>query len=416
MKTPLLKKLVKRQRRLTALFVEFLVSEQASGVILILCTMIALAAANSQAGETFHNFWRIKLGFDAGGIHLNYDLEHWINDGLMAVFFLLIGLEIERELYVGELSDLQSASLPIIAAIGGMVTPATIYLISTWGTGTRDGFGIPMATDIAFALGILALVGKAIPSSLKVFLTALAIIDDLGAIVVIAIFYSSGVSVLYLILALGVFLFLLMGNRLGIQYLAYYLVLGALMWYLILQSGIHAALAGVLLAFAIPFAKGQKSSPSHRLQHFLHRPVAFIVMPLFALANTGIVLKGTAPAELLTGNTIGIFLGLLIGKPIGIIFFSLAAIKLGVSQLAKGLSFGHLAGAGFLGGIGFTMAIFITILAFGDTPISDNSKLAVLLGSVMAGVIGYTILRRIPLQAEPKGETETDLQSEAFIS
>jgi len=406
MKRPFLKRLARRRRRLTALFVEFIVSEQASGAILILCTLAALALANTPAGENFHNLWQIKLGFDIGGVHLKYDLEHWINDGLMAFFFLLIGLEIERELYVGELSDIRNASLPIIAAIGGMVTPALIYLLSTWGAGTRDGFGIPMATDIAFALGILALVGKGIPASLKVVLTALAIIDDLGAIGVIAIFYSSGVSAHYLTLALGVFLILLAGNRLKIHNLAFYLALGAVMWYLILQSGIHAAVAGVLLAFAIPFERGHRSSPSHRLQHSLHKPVAFVIMPLFALANTGIALTGTSLVGLVTPNTAGIFLGLLIGKPVGIILSSLLANKLGFSQLPNGLSVRHLTGAGFLGGIGFTMAIFVTFLAFGNTPISDNSKLAVLLSSIIAGLIGYTILRRIP--AEPEQELESE--------
>lgn len=409
MKRPILKRLARRRRRVTSLFLEFLASEQASGAILIFCTLAALALANSPLGDSFHKFWQVKLGFEFGSLNLRYDLEHWVNDGLMAVFFLLIGLEIERELYIGELSDIRNASLPIVAAIGGMVTPALIYLLTTLGADSRDGFGIPMATDIAFALGILALAGKGIPTSLKVFLTALAIIDDLGAIAVIAIFYSSGVSLLNLGLALAIFLILLAGNRLKVRSLVFYLGLGAVMWYFVLQSGIHAAVAGVLLAFVIPFERGKRSSPSHRLQHALHKPVAFVIMPLFALANTGIVLTGVSPGDLVTPNTLGIFLGLLVGKPLGIVLFSLLALRLGLSKLPGGLSVSHLMGAGFLGGIGFTMAIFVTFLAFGDSPLSDSSKLAVLFASVIAGLTGYLILRRLP--PAPETELEPDLEA-----
>jgi len=381
------------KQKLTTLFMEFLKSEQASGIILILCMTASLVLANSSLGESFLNFWHLKIGFDLGGLHLKYDLEHWINDGLMAIFFLLIGLEIERELYIGELSDIKNASLPIVAAIGGMVTPALIYLFYNWGTATQSGFGIPMATDIAFALGILTLAGNRIPVTSKIFLTALAIIDDLGAIVVIALFYSSDFSWMFLALAVGIFLFLLVIRRLGVRQLSVYLLLGLMMWYFILQSGIHAAIAGVLLAFAIPFGQGDESSPSYKLQHFLHRPVAFLIMPLFALANTGIELTGTSLGELVSPNTLGIFFGLLIGKPVGIVLFSLLGIKLRISQLPDGMFFKHLIGAGFLGGIGFTMAIFVTFLAFGDTVIAQSSKLAVLLGSLFAGALGYLILR-----------------------
>jgi len=386
------------KQKLTALFLEFLKSEQSSGIILILCTVAALLLANSSAGKSFLDIWHFKIGFDLPGIHLNYDLEHWINDGLMAIFFLLIGLEIERELYIGELADIRNASLPIIAALGGMLAPALIYLFFNWGTETQSGFGIPMATDIAFALGILALAGSGsrIPITLKIFLTALAIIDDLGAILVIALFYSKDFSWMFLALAVGIFLFLLVIRRLGHRQLPVYLFSGLLMWYFILQSGIHAAIAGVLLAFAIPFGQGDESSPSYKLQHFLHKPVAFLIMPLFALANTGIVLKGTALGETISPNTVGIFLGLLVGKPIGIVLLSLLAIKLRVSQWPNGMSLQHLIGAGFLGGIGFTMAIFVTFLAFGDTGIAQSSKLAVLLGSLVAGMLGYLIVRMQP--------------------
>lgn len=392
------------KQKLTTLFQEFLDSEQASGIILILCTLTAILLANSPAGQDFLDIWHIKLGFDWGALHLLFDLEHWINDGLMAIFFLLIGLEIERELYIGELSDIKNASLPIIAALGGMVAPALVYLMFNWGTDTQNGFGIPMATDIAFALGILALAGNRIPVTLKIFLTALAIIDDLGAIVMIALFYSSDFSLMYLALAVAIFLFLLVIRRLGYRQLPVYLFFGFLMWYFILQSGIHAAIAGVLLAFAIPFGQGDESSPSYRLQHYLHRPVAFLIMPLFALANTGIVLKGTSVGQLLSPNTLGIFLGLLAGKPIGIVLFSLVAIRLRIAQMPNGMFLTHLIGAGFLGGIGFTMAIFVTFLAFGDTDVAKSSKLAVLLGSLLSGALGYLIVR-----AQTKGDRNDEV-------
>ncbi len=381
------------QHTLTKLFVEFLQSEQASGIMLIASTAAALMLANSPWGDSFLRLWHFKIGLDVGALHFRYDLAHWINDGLMAIFFLLIGLEIERELYIGELSDIKNASLPIFAAIGGMIIPASIYLAATLGTATVNGFGIPMATDIAFALGILSLAGSRIPVTLKIFLTAFAIIDDLGAILVIALFYSNEFSILYLAAALGIFLLLLALNRLGLRSLVVYLALGVVMWYLILQSGIHAAVAGVLLAFAIPFRDGQESSPSFKLQHALHKPVAFLIMPLFALANTGVVLMGASIDKLISPSTLGIFFGLVIGKPLGIVLFSFIAIKLRVSQWPDGMFMKHLIGAGFLGGIGFTMAIFITILAFGDTEIAQYSKLAILLGSLLAGIVGYLILR-----------------------
>jgi len=381
------------RQKLTALFLEFLKSEQSSGIILILCTVAALLLANSAVGKSFLDIWHFKIGFDLPGINLKFDLEHWINDGLMAVFFLLIGLEIERELYVGELSDIRNAALPIFAALGGMLIPALIYLFINWRSETQSGFGIPMATDIAFALGILALAGNRIPITLKIFLTALAIIDDLGAIVVIALFYSQDLSWVFLAMAAGIFFILLVIKRQKVRQLPVYLLLGLVMWYFILQSGIHAAIAGVLLAFAIPFDQGDASSLSYKLQHFLHKPVAFLIMPIFALANTGIVLKGISLGEVITPNTVGIFMGLLAGKPIGIVSFSILAIKLKIAQLPNGVSLKHLIGAGFLGGIGFTMAIFVTFLAFGDAAIIQNSKLAILLGSLLAGTLGYMILR-----------------------
>ena len=379
--------------KLSKLFIEFFESEQASGILLILCAVTSIAIANSSLETSYLDFWHLKLGFDAGGLHLKYSLEHWINDGLMAIFFLLIGLEIERELYVGELSDKRSASLPILAAAGGMVVPALIYFLINRGTVTVSGIGIPMATDIAFALGVLSLLGRRVPPPLKVFLAALAIVDDLGAIIIIALFYTSDFSFIYFALAMGVFAALLVMNRLGITNLAFYLIPGAVMWYFMLMSGVHATLAGVLLAFAIPFGDGKTESPSYKLQHALHKPVAFVIMPIFALANTGIILSGTWMDGLARPNALGIAAGLLLGKPLGIFLFSLLGVLLGWSQLPEGINWKHIIGVGFLGGIGFTMSIFITLLAFQDPDVVQNSKIAILFSSFFAGSIGFMILR-----------------------
>ncbi|HUF00136.1 MAG TPA: Na+/H+ antiporter NhaA [Anaerolineales bacterium] len=380
--------------KLTKLFMEFFDSKKSSGIILILCTVTAIVIANSPFGKAFMDFWHVKRGFETGGTVLNQSLEHWVNDGLMAIFFLLIGLEIEREIYIGELSDLKSASLPIVAAVGGMAIPALLYFLVNRGTDTQNGIGVPMATDIAFALGVLALLGKKIPSSLKVFLTALAIIDDLGAIALIALFYVSDFSFLYLLLGLAVYGGLLILNRLGVLGLPFYLVPGVVMWYFMLKSGVHATVAGVLLAFALPFGDGSETSPSYKLQHFLHKPVAFFIMPLFALANTGIVFSGRSFEGLTTSNSLGVFLGLFFGKPLGIFSASFIAVKTGLSQLSGDLSWKHIIGAGFLGGIGFTMSIFITLLAFSEPAIIQNTKISILLSSLLAGLTGFLILSR----------------------
>lgn len=381
-------------RKLSTLFREFLASEQTSGILLIICTIASILLANSSLGPAYLDFWHSHVGFAAGPIKLSYNLEHWVNDGLMAIFFLLVGLEIERELYVGELSDLKQAMLPISAALGGMLVPALIHFLLNHGTATQRGAGIPMATDIAFALGVLALLGNKVPLSLKIFLTALAIIDDLGAIIIIALFYTSKLSLGYLLAALGIFGILLIINRLGINRLWVYILPGICIWYCLLQSGVHATLAGVLLAFAIPFRRGDSASPSYKLQHFLHKPVAFLVMPIFALANTGIILGTDWANSLTTLNSLGIFGGLVLGKPLGIVLFCLLATKLGLSRLPSGVDWQHLVGAGFLGGVGFTMSIFITLLAFNDLQTIQSAKIAVMLASVMAGIIGATILHR----------------------
>lgn len=377
------------EKRLSDSFKAFAASGKAGGVILILCTVASLLVANSAWGPSYLGFWQIVLG--------GLSVELWVNDLLMAIFFLLIGLELQRELRNGELSDLRNAMLPIIAAGGGIVVPALIHFSLNGGTPTQPGMGIPMATDIAFALGALSLLGSRVPASLKIFLTALAVMDDLGAIVVIAVFYTAQLSTIYLAGALGMFLALLALNR-GLRVVALwpYLLGGALMWFLMLKSGVHATIAGVLLAFTIPYSHRQDdgASPAHRMEHVLHKPVAFLILPIFALANTGIVIGAGWAEELLSPNSLGILLGLVAGKPIGIFLFTFAAVAVGLCRLPLDLAWRHVLGAGLLGGIGFTMSIFITNLAFtGHAEVINASKMAILAASLMAGILGFTWLK-----------------------
>lgn len=369
----------------TNLFKAFFESEKAGGIILIFATLFSLLLANSIFQIEYLQLWNYEIG--------NHSLVEWINDGLMTIFFLLIGLELEREVYVGELSSLKKASLPIIGALGGMVVPALIYLYFNSGTSTQSGAGIPMATDIAFAIGILSLLGNRVPTSLKIFLTALAVIDDLGAIIVIAIFYTTSISLLNLGIALGILGFLFILNRLKVNYLIPFLIGGILMWYFMLNSGVHATITGVLLAFVIPFGDGKKENISYKLQHFLHKPVAFIILPLFALANTCIVLNSNWYVGLSHSNSIGIILGLIIGKPLGIWLFSYLGVLIGIGILPKGLQWKNIFGAGILGGIGFTMSIFISLLAFNNDEDSINSKIAILIASTIAAIVGFIYLK-----------------------
>ena len=371
-------------RVLSRTFSDFFDSEKSSAIVLIACTLASLIIANSAWGSSYQQFW----GFAVAGL----SLEHWVNDALMAVFFLLIGLELERELYIGELSSFKNALLPIFAAFGGIAVPAWIHFALNSGTPTQAGTGIPMATDIAFALGALSLLGNRVPASLKVFLTATAVMDDLGAIVVIAAFYATQFSLAYLSGALAVFLVLVLVNRVfRVMALTPYLLGGAVMWFLMVKSGVHATIAGVLLAFTIPFTSKPEDvkSPSHRLEHLLHKPVAFVILPLFALANTGVVFDPQWQQNLLSTNGMGIIGGLVLGKPIGIVLLSFFAIVIGLCRLPADLNWRHVIGAGLLGGIGFTMSIFITNLAFaGHVEIINTSKMAILLASLFAGSIG----------------------------
>lgn len=377
------------QRKLSNTFKEFFDSEKSSGILLIICTIASLLIANSVIGANYLNFWKMYVG--------GLSIEYWVNDALMAIFFLLIGLELERELYNGELSNFKKALLPIFGAIGGLALPALIHFSLNGGTPTQAGIGIPMATDIAFALGVLAILGNRVPASLKVFVVAYAVIDDLFAIIIIAVFYTANLAIWYLVGAWAVWAVLIVLNRFFrvIQVMPY-LVGGALLWFLLLKSGVHATIAGVLLAFAIPFSAKQddEESPSYRLEHTLHKPVAFIILPIFALANTGVVVGADWAQNLTTANSVGIIGGLVLGKPLGITLLSFVAVSLGICRLPLDLNWKHVFGAGLLGGIGFTMSIFITNLAFvGNVEAINASKMAILLASLVAGTMGFLWLK-----------------------
>ena len=369
----------------TKLFKDFFDSEKAGGVLLIICTAVSMLLANSGFNQSFLSFWNTNIA--------GHSLSHWINDGLMAIFFLLIGLELEREIYTGELSNIKNALLPVSAAAGGMIIPAAIYFAFNAGTATQPGIGIPMATDIAFALGVLSLLGNKVPTSLKVFLTALAVIDDLGAIIVIAIFYTKTVALINLLIALSIWAILVALNKFKVYNLIPYLIGGVAMWYFMLQSGVHATISGVILAFALPFKDGSEKSPSYLLQHWLHKPVAFIILPLFALANTAIVINPGWQQNLKGPLGVGVLAGLIVGKPLGVLLVSFIAIKSGICKLPSDVEWKHILGAGLLAGIGFTMSIFITLLAFEDGETINNAKFFILLASLVSGIIGYIWLK-----------------------
>ncbi len=371
--------------KLPILYKEFFNSEKAGGLILVSVTILSLVLANSPWQSTYTSFWNSEFG--------GHSIVHWINDGLMTIFFLLIGLELEREIYHGELSNFKNAVFPIFGAIGGMVIPAGIFLIFNYGTDTQSGTGIPTATDIAFAIGILSLLGNRVPVSLKIFLTAFAVIDDLGAIIIIAVFYTTSLSLGNVIIAFGIFCLLLIINRLKVNNLIPYIIGGIAMWYFMSLSGIHPTITGVLLAFAVPFRDVSEKSPSYRLQHFLHKPVAFLILPLFALANTGITINDNLIYGLGQNYSIGIMSGLVIGKPLGIWLFSLIGASTGLCSLPSDLKWKNIIGIGFLGGIGFTMSIFIGFLAFDIPEMINTAKIAIFIGSFIAATIGLLLLK-----------------------
>jgi NhaA family Na+:H+ antiporter len=418
---------------------DFLQKEASGGILLIIFTVVALAWANSPWSDAYHDLWHTYISISVGDSVLNLSILHWINDGLMVIFFFVVGLEIKRELLVGELSSIKKASLPVAGAIGGMLLPALFYVFFNSGTDAVSGWGVPMATDIAFVIGILAILGSRVPLGLKVFVVSLAIADDIGAVMVIAIFYTSNISMTAL---LGVALILvLLGivNKLGVKSLVIYSILGLLLWLAVLQSGIHATIAGVLLAFTIPakarinterFSKNTKDlldkfekagehgenvltnetrqadvmaieeccekilTPLQRFEHGLHPWSSFVIMPLFALANAGVTFKGMdLGAALASPVSIGIIAGLFLGKQFGIFGFAWLAVKIKLASLPEGVSWSKIYGAGILAGIGFTMSLFIAGLAFTDDSILNLSKIGILTASLIAGVAGYVVLK-----------------------
>ncbi|MBY7942800.1 Na+/H+ antiporter NhaA [Vibrio fluvialis] len=374
---------------MTDMIRDFFKLESAGGILLVIAAAIAMAIANSPLNEIYQ-----------GALHsyvFGMSVSHWINDGLMAVFFLLIGLEVKRELLEGALKSRETAIFPAIAAVGGMLAPALIYVLFNSGDAEAiQGWAIPAATDIAFALGIMALLGKRVPVSLKVFLLALAIIDDLGVVVIIALFYTSDLSTIALTVGFIMTAVLFMLNAKHATKLSAYLIVGLILWVAVLKSGVHATLAGVVIGFAIPL-KGNKGehSPLKHLEHALHPYVAFGILPLFAFANAGISLEGVSFSSLASTLPLGVALGLLIGKPLGIFSFSVIAVKAGVAKLPEGINFKHIFAVSVLCGIGFTMSIFISSLAFGSANVDYDTyaRLGILMGSTTAAILGYVLLR-----------------------
>lgn len=369
------------------LFKEFFEGEKSGGIILIFVTLISLLIANSSFQHSYIHFWETEF--------LGLKLELWVNDVLMSFFFLLIGLELKREFISGELSEQKKAVLPFVSATGGVLVPAAIYLFFNAGFKTQSGFGLPMATDIAFALGALSLLGSRVPLSIKVFLTALAVIDDLAAIIVIALFYSTDIDWINLAIALSIFGLLLLLNRQKVNSLLPYLVLGIFMWYFMFHSGIHATISAVLMAFTIPIAKNEKKSSAGILQDFLDKPVPFIILPIFAMANTAIVINPDWGNLFSEKYSLGIIIGLVFGKPIGISLFTFIFVKTGICELPEKSNWKELIAVSFLGGIGFTMSIFVTLLAFDDLNIINNAKFMILISSLTAGIIGISLLKLV---------------------
>jgi NhaA family Na+:H+ antiporter len=381
------KKIRKFRKQLLSPLYEFLKDSRAVGIILIVCTVLSLLLANSPWQEPYLHFWEIQLHIPIESLHLPHTFLHWINDGFMAVFFFLVGMEIKRELTIGELSSIRKSMLPVLAAVGGMLCPALIFTLFNGGTPFAHGWGIPMATDIAFSLGVLSLLGNRVPVSLKILLMALAIIDDLGAILTIAIFYTADLQLMYLLAGAGALVLLVILNLVKVQRLIFYFIPGIILWYCILNSGVHATIAGVLLAFCIPLSKIAS------LEHALHDPVNFIIMPIFALANTAIVFPPDILHVFTSTISFGIIAGLMIGKPLGIFFFSWLATKLKLAALPSQTNWSQVIGVGLIAGIGFTMSIFISTLAYTEIELQVISKMSVIVASLLAGLIGFLFLK-----------------------
>lgn len=375
-----------------SVFKKFFSSNTSGGILLFLCVVISLIIANTSSSTAFNELLQVKLGFENETIQLRYSLKQWIDDGLMAIFFLLVGLEIKRELVEGELSSPKNAILPILAAVGGAIVPAVIYTIFNHDQASHHGWGIPMATDIAFALAIISLLDKRVPPSLKIFLAALAIVDDLLAILVIAIFYSTELHYTYLLYAAGITGLLVVFNRTGVKSVWAYIIPGLFIWYFIHHSGIHATIAGVLVAMTLPTTPDATESPLEKLEHALANPVNFIIIPLFALVNTNITIHSEMVNGLNTPLGLGIILGLFFGKTIGIYLTTWICVKTKLANLPDMAGWKHMIGVGMLGGIGFTMSIFISMLSFKDPVFIEEAKFAVLIGSLISGTCGYLYL------------------------
>ncbi|OWO79333.1 Na+/H+ antiporter NhaA [Photorhabdus luminescens] len=383
---------------MTAIIRQFLKLEAAGGLILIIAAIIALIMANSPLQDIYQQFLNISVVVQFAALEINKPLLLWINDGLMAVFFLIVGLEVKRELLEGSLAGRDKAVFPVVAAIGGMVAPALIYLLFNGNDEfTRQGWAIPAATDIAFALGVMALLSKRVPTELKVFLLALAIIDDLGVIVIIALFYTKTVSLVALGLSAAMIALLVWMNWRGVEKISAYLVVGVILWVCILKSGVHATLAGVIIGFLIPLRGRNGDSPSESLEHGLHPWVAYLILPLFAFANAGVVLNGVTLNSLTDMLPLGIAAALFLGKPLGIFLFSYISIKIGFAKLPQRINLKQIFAVSVLCGIGFTMSIFISGLAFegGDESFSIYSRLGILMGSTIAAFVGYGLLRMV---------------------
>lgn len=420
-------------------FQDFAKTEAFSGVLLLLCTIAALLWVNSPFAASYEHLWEIPVSVGWGSWTLEKALHVWINDGLMVIFFLLVGLEIKREILVGELSSMKHAALPVMAAVGGMLFPALIYSMLNRGTAGAGGWAVPMATDIAFALSIMSLLGKRVPLGLKVFLTAFAIVDDIGAVLVIALFYHAGINVIALVAAGVILLALVVANAIGIRHLLVYTLLGIALWLAFLASGLHTTIAGILLAMTIPArvrgdagefleqgrvfldtfekegpaiglymneqqqssiqaletAAQQSLTPLQRMEHGLNPWVSYLIVPLFALANAGVPFKDGFFSSVVSLVSLGVMIGLIVGKQMGIMLFAWLAIKLGWAELPEGTSWLHLYGASWLGGVGFTMALFIAGLAFGDNEVMFNqARSGILMATLVAGLIGWAILMR----------------------
>lgn len=427
-------------KRIISPIEDFMKMETAGGLVLMAVTILAMAWANSPFHQAYHDLIHLEMGFSLGSFEMYHSLHYWINDGLMVIFFFVVGLEIKRELIIGELSSPKKAALPMFAALGGMIVPALIYTAFNYGEASQRGWGIPMATDIAFAVGVLTLLSRKVPFALKIFLLALAIVDDLGAVLVIAFFYTDHVAANYLGVAALIFLFTYLFRTAGIKSMKIYLILGVIAWYAVLKSGIHATIAGVVLGLLTPIeaflgkfdipttfkdvindiAKEIEAdqSENHRLNHstelkiltlnkaskhsiapldylihLLHPWVSYLIMPLFALVNAGVYIEGISVNQLLTTNiSLGVIFGLLLGKPVGVTLFSYLAVKSNIAALPRGVTWMHMLAVSFLAGIGFTMALFVSHLALKTDDIEVYSKLGILTASILAGLIGSTIL------------------------